>query len=152
MTFKEIDTILKSHKEKSKIYYRRKQQLAALWLEMQGLNAVRFDKVSVQGGEKSTRLDDLIDKEIELSKIVQDALFEKSKAYENAMRLIDLANNNFNDADILSEIYLLEKSYSAVSKKYGYDKQALWNKVHKAKSQLVKTTEKKGLKYIDFVD
>lgn len=119
---------------------------------MQGVSGTDYTKLRVQGGEKSCAMVDLIDKEIKLSKAVQEALIKKSEAYEGAMKLIYLLSNKDNACDVLGDIYLLNKSYCEVAKTYHYDINSLWNKVSKEKNRLVQITTAKGLEKEDFLE
>ena len=150
MTVREVEEILTAYRIKNKVYEYKRLELVKLRNEMVGLKAFDYNAVRVQGGEKSSPLDRLIDLESKLSSEVQKAFIDKATAYDGAMRLVFLLPNKGNDADILCEMYLLGKTYHEVSKKFFCEKQVVWNKVSKAKRLLSKITTAKGLVKEDF--
>ena len=152
MNKQEINKILYSHKKASSYYEKKLFELCKLRYEMQGLKGFDYSAIRVQGGEQTNVCERLIDKEIELSKVVQTALLGKTTAYEGAMKLIYLLSNKDNDCDILGDIFLLGKTYSETARKYNYDLYALRNKVFKAKVKLSKITTEKALKLEDFLE
>lgn len=145
MTIKEVEYILTDHRKKTQIYNAKKTLLYSVWVEMQNLNAVKFDKVSVQGGEKQNRLEKLLDKEFELSQAVQKALYKKTEAYESAMKLIFLLPIKDNMQDVLADFYLGNYQYIELAKKYNYDTNCLYVKLYRAKRTLAKIATAKGL-------
>ena len=150
MTKKEVAIILSEYRRKCSIYDKKLFALCKLRYEMQGLKGFDYSAIRVQGGESENVIERLIDKEIELSKVVQQALIDKTTSYEYAMKIIYLLPNKDNDCDILADIYLLGKSYGETAKNYNYDINSLWNKVGIAKKKLSELTEELGLKFENF--
>ncbi len=152
MTVNEIEEILNSYRKANSFYEKKLLQLFKIRHEMQGLKGTNYESIRVQGGEKDTALAKLLDKALELESAVSLALIRKTTAYDHCLKLIFVLNNTYNDCDILSDIYLLGKSYHDVAKKYCYDKQVLWNKVSRAKRALCKLTTIKGITKDNFED
>lgn len=141
----EISEILNSYKKAYSRYESALYQLVRLRYDLQGIKATVYDTVRVQGGKDSDRLENLIDKETQLSdKVIQLRELAEDCA-DNVRRLIELISNKDCDCDILTALYIQRSDLSAVAKRYGYSYESTKNKVWIAKKKLVAITTAKGI-------
>lgn len=151
MTLKEINEILYLHKNKTSLWESTNYRLYLVRQKMQTIKTASYDSERVQGGEKRSFLEELIDREKSLETALQRLSIEIDNAYAGAMRLIYLLDNKDKDCDVLSFIYLQNKNYYETSKHFVYDCAYLRVKVNRAKRRLLSITNEKSLSKENFL-
>lgn len=151
MTNKELNFILYSFKNAESKYQNLNYQLFAIRQKMQTIKTFDYTKDRVQGGEKSSTLEILIDRERSLTSKLSEQAKITDDLYASVSRLIYSISNKDRDCELLSYIYLQNLNYREVSKKLDYSYEYIKVKINRAKHRLLNFCNENNLKVENFI-